>query len=52
MTIVGGQIIYEEGRCTRVDEAEVIAEARARSRELADRIRSVTLQPRADIHDL
>jgi len=52
MTIVGGQIIYEEGRCTRVDEAEVIAEARARSRELADRIRSATLQPRADIHDL
>ncbi len=37
MTIVGGEVIYENGASTRVDEAEVIAEARARSAELIDR---------------
>lgn len=29
MTIVGGQVAYENGSCTRVDEAEVMAEAQA-----------------------
>lgn len=29
MTIVGGEIVYENGSCTRVDEAEVMAEAQA-----------------------
>ena len=27
MTIVGGEVVYENGSCTRVDEAEVMAEA-------------------------
>jgi 5-methylthioadenosine/S-adenosylhomocysteine deaminase len=31
MTIVGGEILYEDGACTRVDEAEVMAEAQARA---------------------
>jgi 5-methylthioadenosine/S-adenosylhomocysteine deaminase len=29
MTIVGGEVIYEQGGCTRVAEAEVMAEAQA-----------------------
>jgi 5-methylthioadenosine/S-adenosylhomocysteine deaminase len=29
MTIVGGEIVYENGSCTRVDEAEVMAAAQA-----------------------
>ena len=37
MTIVGGEVIYENGASTRVDDTEVIAEARARSDELIDR---------------
>ena len=37
MTIVGGEVIYENGASTRVDEGEVIAEARARSAELIER---------------
>ncbi|MDE0377519.1 MAG: amidohydrolase [bacterium] len=37
MTIVGGEVIYENGASTKVDEAEVIAEARARSVELIER---------------
>ncbi len=37
MTIVGGEVIYEGGRCTRVDEAEVMAEAQARAEELIRR---------------
>jgi 5-methylthioadenosine/S-adenosylhomocysteine deaminase len=37
MNIVGGQVIYEDGRCTMVDEGEVIAEARVRARELIER---------------
>ena len=37
MTIVGGEIIYENGTSTKVDEAEVIAEARARSKDLIER---------------
>jgi 5-methylthioadenosine/S-adenosylhomocysteine deaminase len=38
MTIVGGRVVYEDGRCTNVDEVEVVAEARARARELRQRI--------------
>ena len=37
MTIVGGEVIYENGASTKVDEGEVIAEARARSAELIER---------------
>jgi 5-methylthioadenosine/S-adenosylhomocysteine deaminase len=37
MTIVGGEVVYENGKCTRVDEAEVMAEAQARARELVIR---------------
>ncbi len=34
MTIVNGEVIFENGRCTRVDEAAAMAEAQARSEEL------------------
>lgn len=37
MTIIGGEVVYESGRATKVDEADVLAEARARSAELIDR---------------
>jgi 5-methylthioadenosine/S-adenosylhomocysteine deaminase len=37
MTIVGGDIIYENGASTKVDDAEVIAEAQARSADLIER---------------
>lgn len=37
MTIVGGQIVYEGGRCTTVDEDAVVDEATRRSRELVER---------------
>jgi 5-methylthioadenosine/S-adenosylhomocysteine deaminase len=37
MTIVGGEIIYENGASTKVDDREVIAEAQARSAELIER---------------
>jgi 5-methylthioadenosine/S-adenosylhomocysteine deaminase len=37
MTIVGGDVVYEDGRCTKVAEAEVLAEAQARSEELISR---------------
>lgn len=37
MTIVGGEVIYENGASTRVDDAEVVAEAKARSAELIDK---------------
>ncbi len=37
MTIVGGEIVYENGACTRVDEAEVMAEAQARAEDLVRR---------------
>jgi 5-methylthioadenosine/S-adenosylhomocysteine deaminase len=37
MTIVGGEVVYRDGACTRVEEAEVVAEAQARARELVDR---------------
>ncbi len=38
LNIVGGRIIVEEGRCTEVDQDEVMAEAKARSRDLIRRI--------------
>jgi 5-methylthioadenosine/S-adenosylhomocysteine deaminase len=34
MTIVGGEVIFEDGRCTRVDEDEVMDEVQARADEL------------------
>jgi len=37
MTIVGGEVIYADGRCTLVDEDEVLAEAQARATELVAR---------------
>ena len=37
MTIVGGDVIYENGASTKVNDAEVIAEARVRSAELIER---------------
>lgn len=36
-TIVGGEVIYEQGRCTKVDEAAVIEEANGRAADLAAR---------------
>ena len=38
MNIVGGQVIVEDGRCTQVDQDEVISEARARALDLIGRI--------------
>lgn len=38
MNIVGGQVIVEDGRCSRVDQEEVVSEALGRSRELISRI--------------
>ena len=38
MNIVGGQVIVEDGRYTRVDQDEVISEARRRATELIGRI--------------
>ncbi|HEX5146407.1 MAG TPA: amidohydrolase family protein, partial [Conexibacter sp.] len=37
MTVVGGEVVFEGGRCTRVDEAAVIAEAQACSDALIRR---------------
>jgi 5-methylthioadenosine/S-adenosylhomocysteine deaminase len=37
MTIVAGEIVYENGACTRVDEAEVMSEAQARAEDLVRR---------------
>ena len=39
MNIVGGEIIVEEGRSTRVDQDAVVAEALGRARDLAERIK-------------
>mgnify|MGYP001977308208 CR=1 FL=1 len=39
MNIVGGEIIVEDGRSTRVDQEAVVAEARSRAGELFDRIK-------------
>lgn len=38
MTIIGGNIVYEDGRCTLVDEAAVMDEAQSRANELFERI--------------
>lgn len=38
MNIVGGKVIVEEGRCTRIDQDEVMSEARGRARDLITRI--------------
>jgi 5-methylthioadenosine/S-adenosylhomocysteine deaminase len=43
MTIVAGRIVYEEGRCTLVDEQAVMAEAEARAVEL---LRRAGISPR------
>jgi 5-methylthioadenosine/S-adenosylhomocysteine deaminase len=37
MTIVGGEVVYENGSCTRVDEAEVMAEAQSAADALLER---------------
>jgi len=37
LTIVGGAIVYEDGSCTLVDEAEIMQEAHTRSKELIER---------------
>lgn len=37
-TIVDGEIVYEDGRCRRVDEAEIRTEAQARAEELLARV--------------
>ena len=37
MTVVGGQVVYEQGRCTFVDEEAVLAEATERARALIRR---------------
>lgn len=36
-TIVGGEVIFEDGHCTKVDEAEVVEEANGRASDLVDR---------------
>jgi len=38
MTIIDGQIVYEDGRCTLVDEIAVMEEVQARADELFDRL--------------
>ncbi len=38
MTIIGGQIVYEDGRCTLVDEQAVMDEVQGRADELFDRL--------------
>jgi len=37
MTIVGGDVVYEDGRCTKVDETEAMAEAQSRADDLVGR---------------
>jgi 5-methylthioadenosine/S-adenosylhomocysteine deaminase len=37
MTIVDGRIVYEDGKCTFVDEDEVMAEAQTRADALIQR---------------
>jgi 5-methylthioadenosine/S-adenosylhomocysteine deaminase len=37
MTVVGGQVVFEDGRSTNADEDEVMAEAQARAHELVAR---------------
>jgi 5-methylthioadenosine/S-adenosylhomocysteine deaminase len=38
MTVVGGEVVFEGGRCVRIDEAAVIAEAQGRAHELVERL--------------
>ena len=38
MPIVGGEIIFEGGSCTRVNEIEVMEEAQGRANDLIDRL--------------
>jgi 5-methylthioadenosine/S-adenosylhomocysteine deaminase len=38
MTIIGGQIVYEGGRSTMIDDVEVMKEVQARSDELFERL--------------
>ena len=38
LSIVGGRIVVEDGRCVLVDQDEVMAEARGRARDLTARI--------------
>jgi len=38
MTIIGGQIVFEDGRCTMLDEEAVMEEAQARADELFERL--------------
>lgn len=37
MTIVGGEVVYEGGRCARLDERAAMEEAQARSTQLVER---------------
>jgi len=37
LTIVGGRVVFEQGRCTMVDEAAVLADAQARAEALVRR---------------
>jgi 5-methylthioadenosine/S-adenosylhomocysteine deaminase len=37
MTIVGGRVVYEDGRCVMADESAVMSEAQARAEELVRR---------------
>ena len=47
MTLVGGEIIFENGRCTKIDEDLAMEEAHARSSELLDRLNlSSEIDPR------
>ena len=38
MNIVGGRVIVEDGRCSQVDQDEVLAEAKGRARDLIGRV--------------
>lgn len=38
MNIIGGEIVVDEGRCTRVDQDSITEEARRRAGELLERI--------------
>jgi 5-methylthioadenosine/S-adenosylhomocysteine deaminase len=44
MTIVDGRVVYEDGRCTFVDQDEVMAEAQARGEELTTRASAIGLR--------
>jgi len=38
MTIVGGEVIFEQGSCTKVDEQSVMEEAQGRATDLIKRL--------------